>query len=157
MQAAGRLKMLKQLKADESGITLIEILIVIVILGLLAVSIGPRVFTAPDKAKVAKAQQEVAAMENAIQLYAISVGDYPTTEQGLHALWSPPNPEPQNWEGPYVTKPIFTDPWGTNYVYVYPGSHQGYDYDLYSLGKDGKEGGEPPFNTDITSWIEETE
>ena len=146
--------MLKGLKSDESGLTLIEITIVIVILGLLASFIAPRVLNAPDKAKVAKAKLEIGALENALEMYAIEVGDYPTAEQNLQALWQAPNPEPENWRGPYITKPIFTDPWGNNYVYVYPGIHAGYDYDLYSYGKDGKEGG-IEFDADITNWIQE--
>ena len=146
--------MLKQLKSDQSGLTLIEITIVIVILGLLASFIAPRVLNAPDKAKVAKAKLEISALETALGGYAIDIGDYPTVEQNLQALWQVPNPEPENWSGPYINKPIFRDPWGNNYVYVYPGSRAGYDYDLYSLGKDGKEGG-TDFNTDITNWIQE--
>jgi general secretion pathway protein G len=148
--------MVKRFKADESGMTLIEITIVIVILGLLASFIAPKVVNAIDKAKVAKAKQEIGSLENALQLYSISIGDYPSTEQGLQALWRPPNPEPENWEGAYINKPTFRDPWGNDYVYRYPGNHEGYDYDLYSFGKDGKEGGEN-FNTDLTSWVEETE
>ena len=149
--------MLKRLKANESGMTLVEITIVIIILGLLAGFIAPRVLTAPDKARVAKAKQEIAGLETALQGYSISVGDYPTTEQGLEALWTAPNSNPENWDGPYVTKPSFADPWGEDYVYLYPGNHEGYDYDLYSMGKDKKEGGDRPFDTDITSWIEETQ
>jgi len=149
--------MLRFLKTDESGMTLIEITIVIIILGLLAGFIAPRVLTAPDKARVSKAKQEIAALETALQGYSISVGDYPTTEQGLGALWTVPNPNPENWDGPYITKPSFADPWGEDYVYLYPGNHEGYDYDLYSVGKDKKEGGDPPFDSDITSWIKETE
>ena len=148
--------MLKQLKADESGMTLIEITIVIVILGLLASFIAPRVLNAPDKARVAKAKQELAALENALHMYSIGIGDFPTSEQGLKALWKAPDPQPENWEGPYITKPTFKDPWGRDYVYVYPSNHEGYDFDLSSLGKDGKEGGES-FDEDITSWVEETE
>ena len=146
--------MLKQLKSDESGLTLIEITIVIVILGLLASFIAPRVLNAPDKAKVAKAKLEIGALENALEMYAIEVGNYPTAEQNLQALWQAPNPEPENWNGPYITKPIFADPWGNNYVYVYPGIHAGYDYDLFSYGKDGTEGG-TEFDADITNWIQE--
>ena len=148
--------MLRWLKSDESGLTLIEIMIVIVILGLLASFIAPRVLSAPDKAKVAIAKQDIGALENALEMYAIEVGDYPTVEQNLQALWAAPNPEPENWSGPYIDKPIFTDPWGNNYVYVYPGLHEGYNYDLYSFGKDGKEGG-TGFNADITSWIQGTD
>ena len=146
--------MLKRLKSDESGLTLIEITIVIVILGLLASFIAPRVLNAPDKAKVAKAKLEISSLETALGGYAIDVGDYPTVEQNLQALWQVPNPEPENWSGPYINKPIFTDPWGNSYIYVYPGTRVGYDYDLYSFGKDGKEGG-TDFNTDVTSWIQE--
>ena len=146
--------MFKRLKSDESGLTLIEITIVIVILGLLASFIAPRVLNAPDKAKVAKAKMEISALETALGGYAIDVGDYPTVEQNLRALWEVPNPEPENWSGPYINKPIFTDPWGNSYVYVYPGTRIGYDYDLYSFGKDGREGG-TDFSTDITNWIQE--
>ena len=81
--------MLKRLKSDESGLTLIEITIVIVILGLLASFIAPRVLSAPDKAKVAKAKVEISALGNALEMYAIEVGDYPTAEQNLRALWKP--------------------------------------------------------------------
>ena len=146
--------MFKRLKSDESGLTLIEITIVIVILGLLASFIAPRVLNAPDKAKVAKAKMEISALETALGGYAIDVGDYPTVEQNLRALWEVPNPEPENWNGPYINKPIFTDPWGNSYVYVYPGTRIGYDYDLYSFGKDGREGG-TDFSADITNWIQE--
>ncbi len=145
--------MLKRLKSDESGLTLIEITIVIVILGLLASFIAPRVLNAPDKAKVAKAKLEISALENALEMYAIEVGEYPTVEQNLQALWQIPNPQPENWSGPYINKPIFTDPWGNNYIYVYPGLHQGYNYDLYSFGKDGREGG-IDFDADITNWVQ---
>ena len=146
--------MFTRLKSDESGLTLIEITIVIVILGLLASFIAPRVLNAPDKAKVAKAKMEISALETALGGYAIDVGDYPTVEQNLRALWEVPNPEPENWSGPYINKPIFTDPWGNSYVYVYPGTRIGYDYDLYSFGKDGREGG-TNFDADITNWIQE--
>jgi general secretion pathway protein G len=148
--------MLKRFTTDESGLTLIEILIVILILGVLASTIAPRVMNAPDKAKVATAKNHIISLEQALQLYSLNVGDYPTTDQGLQALWKAPNPTPPNWE-PTVQKAMFTDPWGRDYVYMYPGTHEGYPYDLYSRGKDGKEGGDPPFNADITSWVEETE
>ena len=90
--------MLSRLKSDESGLTLIEITIVIVILGLLASFIAPRVLNAPDKAKVAKAKLEISALENALEMYAIEVGDYPTVEQNLQALWQIPNPQPRKLE-----------------------------------------------------------
>ncbi len=148
--------MLKRLKANESGVTLIELLIVIVILGLLAGGIALNVMPQRDKAKVATSRQRIEALEVALQLYSIDVGDYPTTEQGLGVLWNSPNPVPANWNGPYVRKPTFDDSWGNEYIYRYPGNHEGYSYDLYSLGKDAKEGGED-YDADITNWIEQTE
>ena len=138
----------------ESGMTLIEVMIVIVILGLLATGIAVNVLPKREQAKVAKAVQDIAALENSFQMYSLDVGDYPSTEDGIQSLWRAPQPVPDNWRGPYIQKPNFTDPWGTEYVYVYPGNHEGYDYDLYSLGKDTQEGTED----DITSWIiEETQ
>ena len=148
--------MLKRLKANESGVTLIELLIVIVILGLLAGGIALNVMPQRDKAKVATSRQRIEALEVALQLYSIDVGDYPTTEQGLGVLWNSPNPVPADWNGPYVRKPTFDDSWGNEYIYRYPGNHEGYSYDLYSLGKDAKEGGED-YDADITNWIEQTE
>ena len=146
--------MLMPLKTGESGMTLIELTIVMVIIGLLAALVIPQFRGVVDDAKLKTAQTEIQVFENALQRYSIDVGDYPPTEQGLTALWKATSLETGNWRGPYVAKPKFTDPWGRSYVYRYPGNHEGYDYDLYSLGKDGKEGGDPPFNADVTNWIE---
>lgn len=148
--------MLSQLRADQSGLTLIELTIVIVILGILATFIAPRVMDAPQKARVSKAQLEIGSLQTALELYAIEIGDYPTTEQGLQALWTAPSPSPQNWAGPYLKTETFVDPWNNPYVYRNPGTHPGYDYDLYSLGKDGKVGG-VSYDADITNWEALTE
>ena len=142
------------IKMGESGMTLIELTIVMVIIGLLAALVIPQFRGVVDDAKLKTAQSEIQVFEGALQRYSIDVGDYPTSEQGLRALWQDSNLVSGNWRGPYVSKPKFRDPWGNEYIYRYPGNHQGYDYDLYSLGKDGKEGGDPPFNADITNWIE---
>ncbi len=139
------------LLADESGLTLIELTIVIVILGILATFIAPRIMDAPQRARVSKARLEIGNLRTALDLYAVQVGDYPTTEQGLEALWQAPSPTPQNWSGPYIKTESFLDPWNNPYVYRYPGTHPGYDYDIYSRGKDGKVGGES-FDADITNW-----
>ena len=147
--------MFTQLKSDESGLTLIELTIVVVILGILAAFIAPRVMDWPQKANVSKAQTEISGLKTALELYAIAVGDYPTTEQGLNALWRVPSPTPPNWDGPYIDSPTFEDPWGNPYVYRQPGTHLGYPYDLYSMGKDGKVGG-TKLDADITNWVEET-
>lgn len=147
--------MFKQLKNDESGMTLIELTIVIVILGILAVVIAPRIIDAPQKANVSRAKMEIGVLKTSLQLYVIDVGQFPSTEQGLDALWRAPNPAPPNWSGPYLDQPIINDPWGREYIYVTPSNHQGYDFDLMSYGRDGKLGGEK-FDADITSWIAET-
>ena len=147
--------MFTHLKSDESGLTLIELTIVIVILGILAAVIVPRVMDWPQKANVSVAKAEISGLKTALEIYAAVVGDYPTTEQGLNALWRAPSPAPPNWDGPYIDSPTFEDPWGNPYVYRQPGTHQGYDYDLYSMGKDGKVGG-TELDADITNWVEET-
>lgn len=147
--------MFKQMRTDESGLTLIELTIVIVILGILAAFIAPRIINAPQKANVSKASLEIGNLKTALQLYATEVGEYPTTEQGLEALWRAPSPAPPNWQGPYLEQQLTSDPWGNSYVYRNPGSHYGYDYDLLSYGKDGKEGG-IGFDADITNWIQES-
>jgi general secretion pathway protein G len=147
--------MLKQLRTDESGLTLIELTIVIVILGILAAFIAPRIADAPQKANVSKAKVEIESLSTALQLYAAEVGNYPTTEQGLDALWRVPNPAPPNWQGPYLRKQPTNDPWGNPYVYRNPGTQYGYDFDLLSYGRDGKLGG-VDFDKDIANWVEET-
>jgi len=142
---------------EQRGFTLIELMIVIVILGILAGLVGTQVMKQPDKAKVVAATSDIATFEHALQNYALDVGDYPLTEDGLQALWQAPE-SVENWDGKYITKPKFKDPWGNDYVYTYPGTHQdeGYEFDLYSYGKDGKEGGES-YATDITNRIETEE
>ena len=151
----GEKQMYAGLKSDQSGLTLIELTIVIVILGILAAFIAPRVINAPQQAKVAKAQTEVNGIKTALEQYAIATGEYPTTEQGLSALWRAPSPAPANWDGPYIDSPNFVDPWSNPYVYRQPSTHYGYDYDLYSMGKDGKVGG-TELDADITNWVDET-
>ncbi|RKU13147.1 type II secretion system protein GspG [Candidatus Poribacteria bacterium] len=147
--------MFKQLKTDESGLTLIELTIVIAILGILAAFIAPRVIDAIDDARVGKAQTEIASLKVALSLYVIDVGSYPSTEEGLDALWTAPSQATPNWDGPYIQDPVTNDPWGRPYVYRYPGTHPNYEYDLLSYGKDGKLGGEK-LNADITNWVQET-
>lgn len=146
--------MLKKFRNDESGLTLIELMIVIVILGIMAAVIAPRIMDAPQKANVSKAKIEIEAISTALNLYAIDVGQYPTTEQGLDALWRAPNPAPPNWTGPYSDHEITNDPWGNPYVYVTPSNNYGYRYDLISYGKDGKLGGSD-YDADITNFKSE--
>ena len=151
---AGRAKnLIEKLKSNE-GITLIEIMIVITIIGILSILIVPRFMDLPQKARVQAAKQQISSFGLALDRYYLDNGFYPTTDQGLEALITMPNsePAPSNYnEGGYLKKKeIPKDPWGGSYRYTSPGE-QGNDYEIVSYGPDGKEGGEG-VNTDITSW-----
>jgi general secretion pathway protein G len=134
--------------------TLLELMVVVVILGILAAFIVPRISKRPEDARVTKARIEISNLEQALELYYLDTGVYPSTEQGLRALIEIPDTGdiPENWKsGGYLAKSkVPRDPWGNEYVYMAPGTHNG-DYDLYSLGKDGIEGGEE-YDADITNW-----
>jgi len=136
-------------RSANRGFTLIEIMVVVVILGILAGIVVPRIMDRPDDARIAKARQDIRSIEQALQLYRMDNYVYPTTDQGLEALVSEPSgsPSPPNWR-PYMDR-IPTDPWGNDYHYVQPGQHG--DFDLYSLGADGREGGEGA-NAVIGNW-----
>ena len=131
----------------DRGFTLIELLIVMVILGLLAALVAPKMFQKVGTSKIKAAKAQIALLGTALDAYRLDVGRYPTTEQGLSALRV--NPGFDTWDGPYLPKDVPKDPWGRDYVYRCPGQHG--DYDLYSLGADGREGGEGE-NADVASW-----
>ncbi len=141
-------------KRGLSAFTLIELMVVIVILGILAAFVVPKLTKRPEDARVTKARIEISNIEQALELYYLDNGIYPSTEQGLGALVEKPQTGdvPQNWkEGGYLVKGrLSADPWGNPYVYVSPGIHNA-DYDILSLGKDGQEGGEE-YDADITNW-----
>ncbi len=133
------------------GFTLIEVMVVVVILAILATMVVPRIMDRPDDARITKTQQDIRQLESALKLYRLDNLRYPTTDQGLEALVKNPSsgPEPKNWrEGGYV-EGLPEDPWGTPYQYLSPGQHA--DVDLYSLGADGKLGGEG-VDADIGNW-----
>jgi general secretion pathway protein G len=136
-----------------AGFTLIEIMVVIVILGILAGLIVPRIMGRPEEAKRVKAAIQIESIETALKLYKLDNGMYPTTEQGLFALVNPPDtdPVPKNYRsGGYLEKgKVPRDPWGNDFVYLSPGVHN--DYDIISFGADGVQGGEDK-NSDINSW-----
>jgi general secretion pathway protein G len=137
-----------------AAFTLIELMVVVVILGILAAFIVPRVTKRPEDARVIKAKTEIRNLEQALELYYLDNGSYPSTEQGLKALVEEPETgeRPLNWKtGGYLQKSrVPVDPWGNPYVYASPGVHSS-DFDLSSLGKDGEEGGEG-YDADITNW-----
>jgi general secretion pathway protein G len=140
-------------KRCERGFTLIELMVVIVILGILAGLIIPRIMGRPDEARRAKARMQIESIETALKLYKLDSGNYPTTEQGLQALVEQPSvgPPAKNWrQGGYLERgKVPKDPWDKDFVYISPGAHG--DFDLSSLGADGEPGGEGK-NKDINSW-----
>ncbi|HEV2149692.1 MAG TPA: type II secretion system major pseudopilin GspG [Longimicrobiaceae bacterium] len=140
-------------RTGRAGFTLIEILVVIVVIGLLATLVAPNVFRHVGSAKDATARAQIELMASAVDAYRMDNDVYPTTEQGLAALQAEPatEPRPRNWRGPYLRRAIPADPWGRAYVYRSPGTASPATYDLLSLGRDGKEGGEGE-DADIRSW-----
>ena len=137
----------------QRGFTLIEIMVVIVILGILASVVVPRIMDRPDEAKIVKAKTDIRAIKAALDLYKLDNYNYPSTDQGLDALVNRPtgNPEPRNYkEGGYLDR-IPNDPWGNPYRYLSPGEHGAVD--IYSLGADGQPGGEG-VNADIGNWTD---
>jgi general secretion pathway protein G len=131
------------------GFTLIEVMVVIVILGVLAALVVPRVMSRPDEARVTAARQDIASLMQALKLYRLDNRRYPSTAQGLRALVEKPSgdPVPTNWK-PYLER-LPDDPWGTPYQYLNPGLHG--EIDVMSFGADGRAGGEG-FDADIGSW-----
>lgn len=135
-------------KKKEQGFTLIELLIVMIILGLLAALVGPRMFGKVGASKQKSAKAQISLFETAIDTYRLETGKFPTTEQGLQALRVKPQ-SVNRWDGPYLPKNIPPDPWGNPYVYRCPSEHG--DYEIVSLGSDGRPGGQDE-DTDVVSW-----
>ncbi len=143
------LQKLKQTSKGQSAFTLIELLVVLVILGLLAGLVGPRVLRYLGGAKSDTAQLQIEELGAGLDLYHLEVGRYPNNDEGLRALTSAPSGV-SRWNGPYLKKKdVPLDPWGNSYQYKYPGENG--DYDLYSLGRDNVEGGEGE-DADVVSW-----
>ncbi len=135
-------------KRNNRGFTLIELLIVMIILGLLAALVAPRMFGKIGSSKQKTAKAQISLFETALDTYRLDMGKYPPTEQGLLALRVKPS-DNDNWDGPYLSKEIPNDPWKHPYEYRYPGEHG--DYDIISYGADGQPGGDDE-DTDVVSW-----
>jgi general secretion pathway protein G len=137
----------------DSGFTLIEILVVIVIIAVLATLVAPSIFRHVGAAKDATARTQIEMLGAALDSYRLDNGRYPTSEQRLEALWTRPSrdPVPTNWKGPYLRKEVPADPWDRPYLYRSPGTETSMGYELLSYGADGKAGGEGE-DADILSW-----
>ncbi len=126
------------MRKNSLGFTLLELLVVIVIIGLLAGYVAPRYFAQVGKSEVQVAKAQIDSFEKALDQFRLDNARYPTPEEGLAALVQKPA-NAANWSGPYLKKGVPADPWGNPYVYRVPGAHG--DYDVISLGKDGRPGG----------------
>lgn len=135
------------------GFTLIELLVVIVVIGLLASLVGPNIFRHVGAAKDATARSQIEMLGAALDAYRLDTGRYPTTAQGLDALWTEPStdPRPAGWRGPYTRKPIPLDPWSKPYIYRSPAEVSRGGFEIISYGADGQAGGTGD-DADITSW-----
>jgi general secretion pathway protein G len=136
-------------KKQQRGVTLIEMLVVVVIMGLFVGLVGVNLFKRADEAKRTAARSQIDSFMTALGAYKLDTGSFPNTDQGLQALRVKPEGSDQ-WAGPYLPKEVPMDPWGHSYGYKYPGDH-GDEPDLISLGADGQPGGEGN-NADIVSW-----
>lgn len=155
--------MLRIFRKGTSAFTLVQLLIVIAVVVVLAAVAAPRLLKQQEKARRTQATDDIDVLGMALDSYANHNGSYPSTEQGLKALWEKPivPPVPGNWAGPYLDKPILKDSWNdeedswdSDYIYIYPGRYNKHDYDLLSYGKDGIAGGSGD-SEDIVNWTEE--
>ena len=140
-------------RGQRPGFTLIEILVVIAVIAVLAALVAPNVFRHVGTARDAAARSQIEMLGAALDAYRLDNGLYPTTEQGLAALWEQPSlePRPSNWRGPYLRKRVPNDPWDNPYIYLSPGEVSRQGYDLFSYGADAQPGGEGE-DADVTNW-----
>lgn len=145
---------MESLNKKSQGFSLIEIMVVVVILGILSAIIVPKIMSRPDDARRVKAKQDVLAIQNALDLYKLDNGFYPSTDQGLKALVSKPNspPVPKHWRAYLKNLPI--DPWDNPYLYLKPGQHG--EIDVFTYGANGQSGGEG-VNAEIGNWDDTAE
>jgi general secretion pathway protein G len=134
----------------QQGFTLLEIMVVVVIMGMLSAIVATNVMGSKEQASIEKAGMDIKTLDNALDMYKLDNHRFPTTEQGLDALVNKPtsSPEPKSYRKDGYIKDLPQDPWGNDYMYVQPGTHNSSRYDLYSLGPDGEDG----TDDDIGNW-----
>lgn len=139
--------------ARRRAFTLLELIVVIAIIATLAAVVAPSIFRNVGDAKTSAAKSQIEIFALALNAYRMDNDNFPTTDQGLDALRTAPTvgDPPRNWRGPYLSKVVPLDPWGRPYVYIAPGKVNPASFDLYTLGRDGKPGGDGE-DADITSW-----
>jgi general secretion pathway protein G len=135
------------------GFTLIEVMVVVVVITLLAALVAPNVFRNLGTAKAGTAVSQMEMLSAALDAYRLDNGRYPTTDQGLDALWTEPTlePRPGAWNGPYLRKRVPLDPWGNSYIYRFPGQENAHGFDLLTYGADGRPAGEGDHSA-IRAW-----
>jgi general secretion pathway protein G len=135
-------------RRKQSAFTLVELLLVVTIIGILAGAVLINFSGRAEEAKITRAKSDIEAISTALNLYEITIGSFPTTDQGLDSLVNDPGVE--GWDKPFLRKKNFNDPWGNEYQYRYPGQ-QGINFDLFSMGPDQQEGTED----DVVNWDED--